>query len=233
MAELPYNLKDGALSFNGNCEECRPYCASHCCKAFSINLLAEEAVTGKYQMQYENYPGNQSYYFFCLKKIRVPWSQYEVCCYLDEDYKCKIYDNRPIACRSFTCQYKSIYFMQFRGFVDFGKIRQQIKNGETKTPEVIDGQPPMESIGVIWASLGDFRTIESSLRTKMEGWDDNAAFNTIKGELQFYINEMSESAHSIENEITVSMINSEKQKFKKIQMELSKEQQPKDDEKKD
>ena len=85
MAE-PYSIKDGIVKFNGDCETCRDYCGAHCCKAYVINLQADEALSGKYEMEVENFSGNPTYYRFHLKKKNVKWSPYPMCYYLNENY---------------------------------------------------------------------------------------------------------------------------------------------------
>lgn len=217
MDVYPFTLKDGTLTFNANCEECRPHCASHCCKAFSINLMADEALSGQFEMTYENYPSNPSFYMFCIKKKRVPWSPYEVCVYLNEDYKCDIYDRRPVACRHFTCKNKSIYFRQFRGHTDFGVMaRKTQRDGDKKSEVIEDGRPTMDSIGVIWTSTGDYRAFENKLMESLDGWDNNITISEIRDKIKYYVGEMSDTILSIENEMCRSMKESEEIKIKQM-----------------
>jgi Fe-S-cluster containining protein len=106
---------NGAASFNGDCEECRPFCAAVCCRGYAIVALTEEeAMSGKYRYRV---PTEGCTCLTCTKmrELGVRYSLRKLpdgsCIHLDGARKCSIYDDRPATCRKYSCVNLSFSFV--------------------------------------------------------------------------------------------------------------------------
>lgn len=108
------------------CESCK---TSACCSSFMVNLRKEEYESGLYA------PYAVKFTPEAIKQLKgfKPWNSLvtkddknvyaiegtpgEPCPFLGEDYKCGIYDVRPLTCREYTC-------------VGDARITDAIRNGE-------------------------------------------------------------------------------------------------------
>ena len=109
----PYILLNGTVHFNGNCNECRPYCGAICCASYhTIKLTETEAKSGKFLYKKASPNCNCDLCNIMREQgikhtlLRQPDGS---CIYLDGTRKCSIYEDRPEACRNYTC--KQIPFM--------------------------------------------------------------------------------------------------------------------------
>lgn len=102
-----YETDGNVVSFNGKCNECRPYCGTLCCIAYEyVALSEEEAKSGLYRYIQVDEGCD------CAKceGMRAANVQYSLiknadrrCSYLSADHKCTIYDTRPQTCRVYDC----------------------------------------------------------------------------------------------------------------------------------
>ena len=102
MVELPSggNIRmetgaDGAwLLFDGECEECLPYCKAQCCSLIGTCLTLYEAKSGNYQAYWDN-----NLNAFVLKRDADGY-----CTYLDRRTSlCTCHENKPNTCEEFHC----------------------------------------------------------------------------------------------------------------------------------
>ena len=102
-----FTVLNGRVSFNGDCETCRPFCASICCRGYSfIALTEEEATSGRYIYKEVD---DQCGCDVCIR-MRKEGLRYVLrkrpdgaCVHLDGAGKCSIYDHRPETCRAYSC----------------------------------------------------------------------------------------------------------------------------------
>lgn len=112
---LPLHVLNGAVSFNGNCEECRPFCAAVCCRGYAVVALTEvEAMSGKYQYK-EATEGCTCVLCTKMRELDVRYNLRKLpdgsCIYLDGTRKCSIYEDRPESCRKYSCVNLSFAFV--------------------------------------------------------------------------------------------------------------------------
>lgn len=102
-----YKILNGAVYFNANCEESRPFCASICCRSYAFVVLTEqEAKSGRYFYK----EASDACECDVCKKMRKQRIKYILCklpdgscVYLDGTRKCSIYENRPETCKKYSC----------------------------------------------------------------------------------------------------------------------------------
>jgi Fe-S-cluster containining protein len=117
---LSFKIEENLITFNGDCDECKTYCRSCCCRIYEINLTTAEAKSGKYEVEKKYI---DSYVLkYVMKKI--PSGNGMKCIYLGRDFKCKIYDDRPNVCRVYECKKRSIPLKS----VDNIQIRKALRN---------------------------------------------------------------------------------------------------------
>ena len=103
----PFKVLNGAVYFNGKCEESRPFCAAVCCRGYGfVSLTDEEASSGRYEYkQVSETCGCER----CTRmrelgiRYALPRLSDGSCFYLDGGRQCSIYENRPLTCRNYSC----------------------------------------------------------------------------------------------------------------------------------
>jgi len=80
----------------GSCLDLLPLCAAACCCEWVIGLSVEEYNSGLYKAEESSLSREKPYQ---LKK-----GIDGACIYLDDDSRCRIYENRPKVCRDYICQ---------------------------------------------------------------------------------------------------------------------------------
>jgi hypothetical protein len=106
-APAPFRVLNGAVYFNGNCEACRPFCASVCCRGYAyVALTEEEAKSGRYVYK----EADDSCGCDLCGAMREAGLRYVVrkradgaCVHLDGTGRCSVYEHRPETCRGYTC----------------------------------------------------------------------------------------------------------------------------------
>lgn len=104
---LPLRVLNGAVYFNGNCEECRPFCAAVCCRGYTlVALTEEEAMSGKYIYK-EATEGCTCPTCTKMRELDIRYILRKQpdgsCIHLDGSRKCSIYEDRPETCKKYTC----------------------------------------------------------------------------------------------------------------------------------
>ena len=98
---------NGMVYFSGQCEECRPFCASICCRGYTfISLTEEEVQSGLYNYK----EASETCGCDTCKRMRELEIKYSLkrlpdgsCIYLDGTRKCSIYEHRPETCKRYSC----------------------------------------------------------------------------------------------------------------------------------
>jgi len=105
--QMPFRLLNGAVHFNGNCEECRPFCGAVCCRSYAFVPLSDEEVQSGLYAYKEVTDDCQC---DSCQRMRDKGIRYTLrrlpdgsCVYLDGTRQCSIYDHRPETCRRYTC----------------------------------------------------------------------------------------------------------------------------------
>ncbi len=103
-----FDMDEEIVSFNGVCEECRPYCESLCCQVYKFVGLSEAEVnSGRYQYISET-PGCECETCVEMRQAGVRYSLIKnpdfSCIYLDEHKMCGVYEIRPQTCRTYNCK---------------------------------------------------------------------------------------------------------------------------------
>lgn len=104
----PFRVLNGMAYFSGKCDECRPFCASVCCRGYGfVSLTTEEANSGRYTFRTVTENCNCD----TCKKMKDLGIEFALrrlpdgsCIYLDGTRKCAIYENRPETCKKYSCQ---------------------------------------------------------------------------------------------------------------------------------
>ncbi len=109
-----FELEEDIVIFNGNCEECRPYCESLCCQVYRfVALTEEEAKSGRYQY-IEETPGCVCETCIEMREAGVRYSLTKnpdhSCSNLDHNKMCGIYEIRPQTCRTYNCKDRILPF---------------------------------------------------------------------------------------------------------------------------
>ena len=102
-----FKVLNGMVYFNGKCEECRPFCASICCRGYSfISITEDEARSGIYNYK----EASETCECDTCKRMREHEIRYALrrlsdgsCVHLDGNRRCSIYDDRPETCRKYSC----------------------------------------------------------------------------------------------------------------------------------
>jgi Fe-S-cluster containining protein len=99
---------NGAVYFSGECERCRAFCGSVCCRGYAfVSLTQEEAESGRY-IHKEVQEGCDCALCNRMREAGVRYALYKradgACVYLDGTGKCGIYDDRPQTCRNYSCR---------------------------------------------------------------------------------------------------------------------------------
>jgi Fe-S-cluster containining protein len=107
MAENPFTVINKLVYFNGNCDECRPYCGAVCCSAYGfVGLTEDEVKTGLYKYK-EVEQGCQCEVCERMRELdlryMVPKQPDGSCVYLNGARLCSIYGHRPAVCREYSC----------------------------------------------------------------------------------------------------------------------------------
>lgn len=107
QAIFPFKILNGMAYFSGKCDECRPFCASVCCRGYGfVSITAAEANSGRYIFRTvtENCDCDT------CRRMRELGIQFALrrlpdgsCIYLDGSRKCAIYEDRPETCRKYSC----------------------------------------------------------------------------------------------------------------------------------
>ena len=110
-----FELEPDFVIFNGNCDQCRPYCESACCQIYdNVELTVEEAKSGRYKFVEED-PNCDCTTCITMRKLGIKYSLAKTpdysCVYLDERKMCSIYLTRPQTCRNYTCKDKILPFV--------------------------------------------------------------------------------------------------------------------------
>lgn len=125
-----FDLEPGIVIFNGNCDECVPYCESLCCQIYDyVTLTEEEVKTGLYEFIEED-PHCDCVKCVGMRELGIKYSlpkkaDYS-CVYLDENKRCGIYETRPQTCRDYNCKDKVFPFENdYRGGISTNRSRQE------------------------------------------------------------------------------------------------------------
>lgn len=104
---MPYHVLNGAVYFNGQCNDCRPFCAAVCCRGYAfVSLTEDEAKSGRYAYKEASDTCNCQ---LCqrMKAANVRYILHKhpngSCIYLDGSGQCSIYEDRPETCRKYSC----------------------------------------------------------------------------------------------------------------------------------
>ena len=103
----PYSLSNSTVYFNGNCDQCRPYCGAICCRAYGfVSLTEDEVRTGRYAYK----ASSEDCSCDMCKRMRELGIRFTLlkqpdgaCIYLSGARTCTIYENRPETCRKYSC----------------------------------------------------------------------------------------------------------------------------------
>ncbi len=111
-----YEATEYTVSFNGICEECRPYCGSLCCTSFKFVALSdEEARSGFYRYKSE-INGCECSSCQEMRQAGVKYSLLKnpdnTCINLNQEKKCLIYAFRPQTCQDYNCR-GQVFPLQF------------------------------------------------------------------------------------------------------------------------
>jgi Fe-S-cluster containining protein len=107
-----FELSPEFAIFNGNCDECVPFCGAVCCEIYEfVKLTEEEAKSGRYKFIEED-PTCDCAQCTDMRALDMRYSlpknpDYS-CVYLDENKRCSIYEIRPQTCRDYNCKGKLI-----------------------------------------------------------------------------------------------------------------------------
>lgn len=106
-APSPFRVLNGAVYFSGQCESCRPFCGSVCCRGYAfVSLTEEEAQSGLYVFK-EAEEGCDCVMCTRMRDAGVQYALYKrsdgACFYLDGTGRCSIYHDRPETCRKYSC----------------------------------------------------------------------------------------------------------------------------------
>jgi Fe-S-cluster containining protein len=106
-AASPFQVINGSVYFNGQCDACRRHCAAICCRGYGfVSLTEEEVASGFYT--YRSLADDCQ----CdtCKRARAQGIKYWLpkqpdgsCIYLDGERCCSIYERRPETCRRYSC----------------------------------------------------------------------------------------------------------------------------------
>jgi len=164
---MAHEIKDGSIVFDGNCDECIEHCGAMCCKIYeTIHLLAEEVISGEYDMEAHSSGDGYSYRFSLKRKIN-PGQVHKACVYLSEDNRCSIYDKRPFACREFTCKDRPTITYKFGPKLNTVPINK----------ELIEVNPEAAML----AMIGDAEYYLSELREKCNSDDQKELVQVVDG----------------------------------------------------
>lgn len=187
MEEI-FTINEGVLKFNGHCEQCRPYCSSHCCKILKANLTPDEVASGKYLMEYKKQLDGSFFYEYYLRRHRVNWSRYNVCVYLNSEYKCDIYDDRPEVCKNFNCSNK---------VVEIGTFKKELSKETIINKSGVEDIAKVNNAAIMWASIGSLKTMINELDKSLDKDSKVSPYDVI--------DDMADIINNIENEIVLSM----------------------------
>ena len=110
-----FELDPDFVIFNGNCDQCLPYCEAACCQIYQfVGLTEEEAKSGRYKYIAED-PTCDCATCADMRTAGVRFSLIKnpdfSCIYLDKNKRCGIYEIRPQTCRAYTCKDKILPFV--------------------------------------------------------------------------------------------------------------------------
>ncbi len=90
-----------------DCAAMLPVCAAACCRNWTINLTWDEYNSGRYEAQARVFHSEET---DGQGNVIGSYEMYEMqqdmegrCVYLDDNCRCRIYQQRPRVCREYTC----------------------------------------------------------------------------------------------------------------------------------
>ncbi len=102
---IPNPKTTGCLT---DCKAMLSLCAAACCRNWTINLTWDEYDSGLYEAQvragYSDDTDGEGNLIGGYEMYEMRQDMDGRCVYLDENCRCRIYEQRPRVCREYTCQ---------------------------------------------------------------------------------------------------------------------------------
>lgn len=105
MSKPSFVVLNSRIRFDGKCESTKAHCGAVCCKNQVILLDETEVSSGQYEYTKpsEGCSCNACELMRATGKFALKRHE-QGCMYLDGMNSCSIYENRPSACREFSCE---------------------------------------------------------------------------------------------------------------------------------
>ncbi len=102
------NLNSKTTGCLTDCAAMLPLCAAACCRNWTINLTWDEYDAGLYdalaRVSYSEDTDGAGNLIGSYETYELQQNMDGRCVYLDDDCRCRIYEQRPRVCREYTCQ---------------------------------------------------------------------------------------------------------------------------------